>query len=1218
MPRRPRSYKLLLSLTLLAALAVATYHYADPQRLRAQLERVASDSVGKPVRLRGPLAWSLRHGPGLDARQVVLLNPGWASDETFASADRVHLALSWSELLRGRLAIDRLDLSGLQVALESGDDRNNWQFSPRTKGGGAPFQAAISATGLSISYRNGADRSEVHLPKLILSGGAADTPLQLSTALPEPLVGATLVLQGPPLPALIADPRRWKLTGGVQAGANGLSGELDVDLSGPRPSLGGQLTLAFAGADDGAVNSGTNPVDKHQTAAFSGLVKALRTVDANIDINTQTRPWNGHIGLTLEDGRLELKTLDDPQPTGLLLQVDVSQPAPTLQAKAEMGPTDLRALIAMTGFDIDMPLSAQGLSLDLRSSGKTANALLAGLRGELTITALNKLPELGDLQASQIELQQTDKGLAIKVTGTWGGENFTVTTEGGSLQQLLDSRADYPFQERFRLGDNQFKFNGYFQRQADKRGQAGPQGQLQLSGDDPSQLNLLLSSLSAISLPEGLKYRISAELGSHQDDLELRQLRADIDGLKINGTLHYGISADSGVPLLSGKLSIPRLSRHNHRKASLKAKAAWYDSPLPALPTAWQADIDLHIGRLTELDPAGKNLRTTIKLRHNELTLSPLRLEIAEQRVSGQASYRHQPGKARFELSLKTPAFDLQLNDSAMLEGDQLSFKGSKGFVKLSATGDTPGQWLDNLRMDSQLKTSTLTISNPQGQRLSRIALSRPRLSRAPGKPFLLRASGSQDGDKITLKGRLSPARGSAPPRFDVALSAGDLQAAIDGELTTKAKLQLAKLNFEISASQPVTLPLVLRNTLTRRGPFLFKGHLTSNGDNYRIQDLQLLAGANDLKGGIALDLGSQPHKLTVTMKSGHLQPQLRATPTPQAGQPASQSDATNHAQVAHVIPNTHLVPRVPRDWDADYNIAIDELDLGDNRLSNVQLRAKLRQQRLLVEPIRGVLNGKGSLSAKVDARLVDGQLQAHVSAQIQRLNLGRLLTRGDLDVVVPWYTGIDLSLDGKGNYLRSFLADANGGIRFIGGHMDLDTSIMDLWTLDLISIAMPDLLKTKGKDLGLLCSVAGFRIKDGIMTSEGMLFDTAHAIVRGSGTISLRDERLKLLLSPKKKRLSLFNITTPVALTGSLSEPEAHVPPEQLAITAGGLALKVMQPWVLAGGVLTSGYRGDKPCLSTLQDISSKGGVDKPGSLDSPLDDALREVGSGAQRLLD
>jgi hypothetical protein len=137
-------------------------------------------------------------------------------------------------------------------------------------------------------------------------------------------------------------------------------------------------------------------------------------------------------------------------------------------------------------------------------------------------------------------------------------------------------------------------------------------------------------------------------------------------------------------------------------------------------------------------------------------------------------------------------------------------------------------------------------------------------------------------------------------------------------------------------------------------------------------------------------------------------------------------------------------------------------------------------------------------------------------------------------------------------------------------------------------------------------------------MTSEGMLFNTAQAIIRGSGTISLRDERLDLLLSPKKKRISLFSIATPVALTGTLSEPEAHVPPEQFAITAGGLALKVFQPWVLAGGLLTSGYHVDNPCVSTLRDMNAKSLKDDPGNTASPIDDVLRELGSGAQRVIE
>jgi len=1211
MPGRHRLRKLLLTIALLAALGLAAQHFGDPERYRSWIEQIASDGIGKPVRLQGPLAWSLRHGPGLDARQVEVLNPDWASGKAFASADRVRLALSWSDLLRGHFAIGRLDLNGLRVALESNDQRNNWQFSPRSQGGAAQLQAATTVTGLSISYRNDTDSNEVHLPALMLTGGAADAPLQLSTTLPTPLTTATLVLQGPTLSALLADPLRWTLTGGVQDGADGLSGRLDIDLSGPRPSLGGQLSLLIAEARDGGISSSAaNPA-----APIPTLLKALRAVDANIDINARTPVWRGHVGLTLDHGRLELQTSDGPQQAQLKLQIDATGPLPTLQTSIEAGPIDLAALASMTGLDLGGPLSAASLSLDAHSSGHGMQELLAALRGTLIVTELSNLPRLKNLKADRIELQQTDQGLILNTIGSWAGENSTMTLTGASLQQLLDKDADYPFEEDIRLGDSRFHFKGYFQRQADERGQPGPRGRLSLSGNDPSQLNLLLSSLTSVSLPQGLKYRISGDLENHPDSLELKRISAEIDGIAVKGALRYAIGTNNATPLLSGKLSIPELKQPKHGKRASSSKQSWYDNPLPALPSDLRVDVDLAIDRLAVLTPSARKLRTTIALKNGKLTLAPLRLEIGGQRLSGRASYQHEKDLASIELSLKTPAFEWEVADSNLLEGNGLRLDGSRGHLKLSATGSSAAQWLDQLRVDGRLKTFTVAINSPKHQRLSVIELRKPRLSRSPGKPWLLRASGDQDGRKLRLSGRLSSASGKAPPRFKLDLSMADMQFSVDGELHSGSDQRLARLDFELSANTPESLPVILHSSITNSGPYLLKGKVRGDGDKYQVRELQFLAGPNDLSGSIDLDLGRQPNKLSLTINSGHLAPLLRSPPTTATAQSASSDGAVAPMRI---IPDTHLVSRIPRDWDADYNISIDELALGVNRLSKFHLRAKLRKHRLLVDPVRSTLNGKGSLSARVDARLVDGQLQAHVSAQIQRLNLGRLLTRDDLDRVVPWYTGIDLTLDGKGNYLRSFLADANGGIRFIGGHMDLDTSVMDLWTLDLIGIAMPGLLKKKDKDLGLLCSVAGYRIDDGIMTSEGMLFNTAQAVIRGSGTISLHDESLKLLLSPKKKRLSLFSIATPVALTGTLSNPQAHVPPEQFAITAGGLALKVFQPWVLAGGLLASGYRIDKPCLSTLQDMSSKTVGDKPASSDSPIDDVLHELGSGAQRVIE
>jgi hypothetical protein len=161
----------------------------------------------------------------------------------------------------------------------------------------------------------------------------------------------------------------------------------------------------------------------------------------------------------------------------------------------------------------------------------------------------------------------------------------------------------------------------------------------------------------------------------------------------------------------------------------------------------------------------------------------------------------------------------------------------------------------------------------------------------------------------------------------------------------------------------------------------------------------------------------------------------------------------------------------------------------------------------------------------------------------------------------------------------------------------------------------MPDLLK-KTTEHGLLCSVAGFRIKDGMMTSEGMLFDTSHAVITGSGTINLKNEQINLLLSPKKKRLSLFNIATPVALKGTLEDPKPSVPPEELALTAGSLALKVVQPWILAGSIVAAGVDHPSNCIKTMADM---GGENLNKHADqSPIGNVLKRLGSDAGRLLE
>ena len=68
-------------------------------------------------------------------------------------------------------------------------------------------------------------------------------------------------------------------------------------------------------------------------------------------------------------------------------------------------------------------------------------------------------------------------------------------------------------------------------------------------------------------------------------------------------------------------------------------------------------------------------------------------------------------------------------------------------------------------------------------------------------------------------------------------------------------------------------------------------------------------------------------------------------------------------------------------------------------------------------------------------------------------------------------------------------------------------------------------------------------------------MLDTEHTIVRGDGTINLRDERLAMRLVAQPKDGSLLALRGPIRVDGTLASPAVH-PDLGNALVRGGIAV--------------------------------------------------------------
>ena len=113
---------------------------------------------------------------------------------------------------------------------------------------------------------------------------------------------------------------------------------------------------------------------------------------------------------------------------------------------------------------------------------------------------------------------------------------------------------------------------------------------------------------------------------------------------------------------------------------------------------------------------------------------------------------------------------------------------------------------------------------------------------------------------------------------------------------------------------------------------------------------------------------------------------------------------------------------------------------------------------------------------------------------------------------------------------------------------------LVDLGGLDLGG-ALLGTLKSK-KTIDIRCAAAAFKVEGGVMKAETLVLDTSDTNFAGTGTISLKDETLDVLLRPQPKDMTLGVLRTPLRISGAFRQPKIRPEAGPLATRLGAAAL--------------------------------------------------------------
>lgn len=758
------------------AAAVVLWH---PAVLRGTIERLASEQVGAPVRIAGPLNLELGQVTVAEVRKVEIAAPDWASSPTFASVERLRIGVDLGAWFRdGRIVLTELQLDAPKVVVErDAEGRANWPAGPAasnesaTESSPPPEIRSLVINDGAVTYKDVAAQAELDVRiatgapvaggefgglRVEGQGTALGQPVQLDFEIGSPLLLATRDAPLPITGKLESGSSQLSVDGKVRdaLAMDGLDLDLVLDSADPAP------LLALAGRR--VAQGQLPPLRAHARLTADGAVFAA----SGLSIDWGETHATGELNYAASEprprfeGRLHALLIDV---VALHAAIESAPPAPPGSTDTQLAPGPLATHDGSLELTIDrirLPnteISEVAMTVQLQDGRLVADPLRltlpqGGVAGRLTFDDLDAGSFAGETRLAA-------KGIDLATLAPAAGASGSVTAElagrlaGADLAGLL--------------------------RESD----------LRLTGRAE---NLVLPQLG--SKPSSLVFT-AVTAGTGERPVEVR-----IDGEIAGETLAVAVKGGPLDALLAQPVSYPLgfSATLGDSRAELDGTLAW---PLTAggldmAVSLASQDLDLSAvapvtGRLTgtaEGRLQGGSLGEILARSRLDLKgeLTQLRLpQLGERMPRAAFDAQLQPGT---ELPLRAKL-------TGTVEGKPLEIRAEGGAVAdLSGRADYPvhlAAVLDQTKADARGTVAwpldrnglhmTLSVAGPDPAEVLRL-LELPEITLPP---YDLRAQVQRDGAAWRLKG-LSGRVGDSDVAGDIAVDLGGERHKVDGSLHSK------------------------------------------------------------------------------------------------------------------------------------------------------------------------------------------------------------------------------------------------------------------------------------------------------------------------------------------------------------------------------------------------------------------------------------------------
>jgi uncharacterized protein involved in outer membrane biogenesis len=234
---------------------------------------------------------------------------------------------------------------------------------------------------------------------------------------------------------------------------------------------------------------------------------------------------------------------------------------------------------------------------------------------------------------------------------------------------------------------------------------------------------------------------------------------------------------------------------------------------------------------------------------------------------------------------------------------------------------------------------------------------------------------------------------------------------------------------------------------------------------------------------------------------------------------------------------------------NAEIRLTVDRIEGGGVEIANFST-VVLLQGGILSVPMSAQVAGnpiKGRL--ELNAAQQPATLQFALNGQQMDLN-SLLKSAGSLGVVLG-KSDLDIDVHSRGDSARSFASNLDGKIIFQTGKGTIPLQGFKFFSGNLIRALLPGAEAVN--DLNLTCGTMRFQAQNGVLNSNGILFESNLTTVVGAGAVNLGQENLNLNFKPQPKDGALGKITPMVRVDGSLKAPAIKIDASSAVVGLAG-----------------------------------------------------------------